>query len=343
MATRSKDNSVPTIVDVARMAGVSIKTVSRVVNVEAGVHEETRVRVQEAVQRLNYRPKLSARSLAGARSFLIGLFYYDPQASYAGNVQRGATRACRAAGYHLLVESLDREAQDINDQVQRSLVALRPDGVILTPPLCDNEDVLATLAASNTPVVRLSPRDYRGVHVRIDDRLAAEELTRLLIGLGHERIGFLGGPEDQIASERRYEGFVSALGAARLKPFWVGQGDFTFDTGVQAAHQLHGLAERPTAVFAANDYMALGLIAGAESLGLSIPGDLSVVGFDDAPAATLVWPSLTTVRQPLEQMAELAVQLLLAPSGQAVSCVLPHEIQVRASTATWRPKPPPRA
>ena len=336
---RSKEAGGATIVDVAREAGVSIKTVSRVVNAEAGVHEETKARVLEVVQRLHYRPKASARSLAGARSFLIGLFYYDPQAAFAGNVQRGATRACREAGYHLVVESLERGAADTAEQVERTLAALRPDGVILTPPLSDDAAVLATLAAHGTRVVRLSPRDEAGLCVRIDDVLAAEELTRLLIGLGHQQIAFLRGPSDQVASERRYLGFQRAMKAARLKPAWVFDGNFNFDSGVAAAHQLLALGERPTAVFAANDDMALGLQSAAEGLGLRVPQDLSLVGFDDSPAATLVWPALTTVRQPLDVMAATAVQLLLAEPEVAQSCVLPHEIKVRASTAALHPPP----
>ena len=210
----------PTIVDVAREAGVSIKTVSRVLNHEPGVHESTRDQVLKVVEALRYRPKQSARSLAGGRSFLIGLLYYDPSANFVGSVQQGATLRCRELGYHLVVESLHNDAPDLRQQIDRMVLALRPDGMILTPPLCDNPEVLAALRESGTPCVQMSPeRDIRGVpSVRMDDVHAAEEITNLLLSLGHRRIAFIKGPPDQSASAARYEGFVNALRAHDLQP-----------------------------------------------------------------------------------------------------------------------------
>ncbi len=326
-----------TIVNVAREAGVSIKTVSRVVNAEAGVHEETRARVAEVIQRLNYRPKLSARSLKSGRSFLIGLFYYERQSAYAANLQRGAARACREAGYHLVVESLEDSAPDLDRQVERTLCALRPDGVILTPSLCDDPRVLRALQAQATPVVRLSPCVDEGPVVRIHEMQAAQEVVQHLLALGHRRIGFLRGPTDQIASAWRLQGYESALAAAGLRSAWQADGDFTFESGLRAAERLAALRRRPTAVFAANDDMALGLLAGVEARGLRVPQDLSLVGFDDTPSATRVWPTLSTVRQPLEAMAVAAVQALLGSEPLAPrTLVLPHELMLRASSA-----PPP--
>lgn len=338
-------SSAPTIVDVAREAGVSIKTVSRVVNREPGVHEQTREQVLAVVARLNYRPKQSARSLAGARSFLIGLMYYDPSAAFVGGVQKGAAVRCREAGYHLVVESLENDAPDIGAQVDRMVSALRPDGMILTPPLCDNPKVLQALADSGTPVVLISPGEHDPAlaTVRMDDLHAAEEVTHLLIGLGHERIAFIRGAPDQAASALRYEGFHRAMKAHGLAvdDELVYQGDFTFPSGVAGAHQLLSRRVRPTAVFASNDDMALGVLAAAQRLGLAVPAELSVAGFDDSPAATLVFPPLTTVRQPIEGMARMAVDLLVQPSpssdgagaAQGLERVLPHELVVRDSTA----------
>jgi LacI family transcriptional regulator len=324
-------SAAPTIIDVAREAQVSIKTVSRVVNAEPGVHEDTLTRVREAIQRLNYRPKLSARSLAGARSFLIGLFYFDGQSGYIGNLQRGATRSCRELGYHLFVEPLDASAPDLVAQVERSLSALRPDGVILASPLCDHPGVLEALQAQGTRVVKLSPRELQGSCVGIDDVQAARELTLLLLDAGHERIGFLQGPADQIASQRRQQGFSIALRAAQYRPAWIASGDFTYQSGVLAAQAWHAMSKRPTAVFAANDEMALGLIAESRRLGHQLPEELSVVGFDDSPAAAMIWPGLTTVHQPLDEMAATAMRLLVDSDPSPRVVVLPHQLRLRAS------------
>ncbi|MFZ2986672.1 LacI family DNA-binding transcriptional regulator [Ideonella sp.] len=338
-----------TITDVAQRARVSIKTVSRVVNREPGVHEETRAAVLKVVAELNYRPKQSARSLAGARSFLIGLLYYDPSAAFIGGVQQGATHRCRDAGYHLVVESLESDAGDIGTQLDHMVSALRPDGMILTPPVCDNPTVLDALQAARIPCVLISPDAH--VHhlsqVRMDDVLAAEELTNLLISLGHTRIGFIKGAADQSASGLRLQGFLQAMKAHDLsvESDLIYQGNFTFPSGVEGAHHLLSRRSPPTAVFASNDDMALGVLSTAQRLGLSVPGDLSIVGFDDSPAASLVWPPLTTVRQPLAEMAAAAVDLLISrearptdpgAEGQAAPAalrVIGHELIVRASTA----------
>lgn len=334
----------PTIVDVAREAGVSIKTVSRVLNHEPGVHESTRDQVLKVVEALRYRPKQSARSLAGGRSFLIGLLYYDPSAIFVGSVQQGATLRCRELGYHLVVESLHNDAPDLRQQIDRMVLALRPDGMILTPPLCDNPEVLAALRDSGTPCVLMSPeRDLPGVpSVRMDDVHAAEEITNLLLSLGHQRIAFIKGPPDQSASALRYQGFVNALRAHGLEPDpeLIQPGAFTFASGRDAAHQLLSRRQRPTAVFASNDDMALGVLAAAQRLGLPVPGELSVTGFDDSPTAALVWPPLTTVRQPVAEMARTAVEMLVSvqrpdmPSQVEANLhkVLAHELVVRDST-----------
>jgi LacI family transcriptional regulator len=331
----------PTIIDVARQAGVSIKTVSRVMNHEPTVHADTRARVQQAVAALNYRPQLSARSLAGAKSFIIGLLYYDPSAAFVAGVQQGATLGCREAGRHLVVESLQENGIDIQAQIESMLAALRPDGMILAPPLCDNPLILETLRAQRTPCVLISPggEEHGMASVRMDDALAAEELTNLLISLGHEAIAFIEG--DQAASLRRRAGYERALKAHRiaLNPAWVIPGNFEFDAGVAAARQLFALPKPPTAIFAANDFMALGALTEAQRLGIAVPADVAIVGFDDTDAASLVWPALTTVRQPLAEMALAAVAMLLAGEARPVADqpapvrVLPHEVMVRGSTA----------
>lgn len=348
----SRATSAPTITDVAEQAGVSIKTVSRVLNREPGVHEQTRENVLKVVAALNYRPKLSARSLAGARSYLLGMLYYDPSAAFVGGIQKAAAVRCREAGYHLVVESLENDAADIGEQVDRMVSALRPDGMVLIPPICDNAQVLATLRATRTPCVLISPggTGHGMARVAMDDELAAEELTNLLISLGHQRIGCIQGAPDQAASGLRFSGFQRALAAhgLSLDPALVHVGDFTFPSGVEGAHRLLSRRNPPTAVFASNDDMALGVLAAAQRLGMQVPADLSIVGFDDSPAASLVWPPLTTVRQPLAEMARVAVEMLTeraAPGdeegasagAEPPSRVIAHELVVRDSTAAPRP------
>ncbi|MDC8773423.1 LacI family DNA-binding transcriptional regulator [Roseateles albus] len=349
----SKVGSSPTIVDVAEQAGVSIKTVSRVLNKEAGVQDKTREQVLKVVAELKYRPKLAARSMGGGRSFLIGLLYYDPSAAFVGGVQQGATLRCRESGYHLVVESLHNDAPDIYNQVDRMVSALRPDGMILTPPLCDNPKVLQALRDNETPFVLLSPGQEPAdqFSVRMDDELAAEEVTNLLISLGHERIGFIRGAPDQAASELRYRGFVRAMQAHDLtvEESLVWEGDFTFPSGVEGAHKLLSRSVRPTAVFASNDDMALGVLAAAQRLGLNVPADLSIAGFDDSSAASLVWPPLTTVRQPTHEMASVAVEMLITAKGndaeaatpQSSHRVLPHQLLVRDSSRALHPSAHP--
>jgi LacI family transcriptional regulator len=354
MATSRAPGSAATITDVAALAKVSIKTVSRVMNNEPGVRADTRESVMKVMAELNYRPKLSARSLAGARSFLIGLLYFDPSAAFVAGVQQGATLRCREAGYHLVVESVSNDALDLDEQVDRMVSALRPDGMILTPPLCDNPNVLKALRAAHTPCVLLSPKKDLDdmASVRMDDVHAAEEITSHLIALGHRHIGFIKGAPDQIASTRRHQGYLRALKShgIPLEKALVQQGAFSYDSGVECAKRLFDGDVRPTAIFASNDDMALGVMAEAGRRRLAVPGDVSIAGFDDSPGSRLVWPALTTVRQPTGEMARVAVEMLIAaqrPDAAAASDgadaasrtphrVVAHEVIVRESTG----KPP---
>jgi LacI family transcriptional regulator len=303
-----------TIHEVARLSGVSIKTVSRVLNREPNVKNDTRTRVQEAVAALNYRPNISARSLAGSKAYLIGVFFDNPSPAYVTDVQLGAIARCREEGYHLIVEPLDSEG-DVAAQVEPMLHTLRMDGVILTPPVCDNVAVLDVLEAEGVPYVRLSPdQDLdRSAHVRMDDVRAAYEMTAHLISLGHTEIGFIKGHPEHGASHLRYEGYVTAMKehGHPVREDLVEQGWFSFRSGFEAAERLLDRPDRPTAIFASNDDMALGVMAVANRLRLEVPQTLSVAGFDDTPGAKVVWPQLTTVRQPIQAMAAAAADLLL--------------------------------
>jgi LacI family transcriptional regulator len=328
-----------TIYDVARAADVSIKTVSRVLNGEPNVRPETRQRVMESVSALRYRPSLSARSLAGARSYLLGLLFDNPSPAYVADVQAGLTTRCRQAGYHLVVEPVSCDSPDVASVVEALTGALRMDGLVLSPPVCDSHAVLDALDRIAMPYVRIAPwRDVdRGARVEMDDRRAAYEMTGHLLGLGHREIGFIRGHPGHGASRHRFEGYAQALAdqGVALKDDWVVQGNFSSESGAACGQALLDRADRPTAIFASNDDMGLGVMMVAARLGLSVPEQLSVAGFDDSTAAKIVWPPLTTVRQPVVDMAYAAADLLLSRDtdlGQPQARMLDFELVMRKST-----------
>lgn len=346
-----------TIYDVAAKAGVSIKTVSRVMNKEPNVRPAMRDRVLQAAGELGYSPNLSARSLAGSRSFVIAVFVdaaltldhwqSERGADYLSRIQLGATLVCRDAGYHLLIELVDNDGPNVRQDVAAFLAALKPDGVILTPPSSDNLGVLETLDKAGTPYVRVGPERAEGLgpRVHMDDVAAAREMTQHLADLGHKRIGFIIGEPRYGASQARREGYLEAMKARGLPvaDSWVRQGDFTFQSGLEQAKALLALPDRPTAIFASNDDMALGCVAAIAEAGLMTPGDVSVAGFDDSPSSRFSRPQLTTVRQPVAEMSSMAAKLLIAQARNSdgtkrpVDELLPFELIHRASTA-----PPPK-
>jgi LacI family transcriptional regulator len=314
-ATRA-GNGKPTIMDVARLAEVSIKTVSRVINKEPNVREELRERVRRAATMLGYRPNLSARSLAGVRSFLIGYLFGDPGGDYTHRVEVSLLNRCRQAGYYLMVEQIDAAACDVTERTSALVSQLRLDGVILTAPITDDRDVLRVLDEARVPYVRIAPDNDsdRSPQVRIDDFRAAQELTEHLIALGHRQIGFIKGDPRHAAARLRFDGFRSGMQAHGLEvpETLVEQGSFSYSSGLECAGRMLQRPSRPTAIVASNDDMAAAAIAVALTHTIKVPDQLSVVGFDDAPIAEVVWPPLTTVRQPVGQMAEVAADLLLS-------------------------------
>ena len=328
-----------TITDVARRAGVSMKTVSRVLNAEPHVREEVRDRVLGVARELRYRPKVSARSLAGARSYQVG-FLLHQVSPYAMHAQLGALRACRAAGRHLVVETIDLAALDLTSDMEALVNGLQVDGIILLAPVCDNAIVLNALDAAEVPYVRIAPATARphSACVEVEDEAAARTITDHLLGLGHRRIGLVQGAPGHAASARRLVGFRKALAARGLEaePALIQDGLFNYDSGWEAGGRLLALANPPTAVFAANDLTALGVMAKAQSLGLRIPDDLSVVGFDDIAAAGMVWPGLTTMRQPMADMAAMAAAMIISGLGERPPPRFACELVVRGSTAPPR-------
>ena len=326
-----------TITDVAREAGVSMKTVSRVLNNEPNVAEATRERVKEAARSLQYSPNLAARGLASSRSYLLALIYDNPSPSYVTNLQGGAIEACRKSGYHLIIEPMTAE-QLRSPEAETMLSRLNVDGVILTPPLCDDIDLRAMLKRLNISYVLVAPeKPGRAPTVIIDDRMAARQMTEFMLNQGHKRIGFICGHASHSSSHHRMEGYRQALEAKDIAydPELVAKGDFSFRSGVEAAERL--LADpqtRPTAIFASNDDMAAGVVSVAGRMGIGVPEQLSVCGFDDTPLAQILWPKLTTVAQPIGEMGRKAAEILIDRSGGGNPGVhtLDFELVIREST-----------
>lgn len=301
------------IEDVAKLAGVSPKTVSRVLNNERSVREDTRQRILDAVRSLQYRPHPSARSLAANRSFLVALLYDNPSPSYMMEVQDGVLEACDAQRYSMMLQPLDATAPHVIEQVETLISERRLDGLILTPPISDHAGLLARLRERGTPFACVAPRDHACAGVVLDERRAACEMVVHLAALGHRRIGHIVGHPDHGASIWRLDGYRDGIAQGGLDddPRLVVQGHFTFDSGVVAARAMLALPSPPTAIFAANDDMAAGVIWAASEAGLAVPRDLSVCGFDDTPMSRQIWPSLTTIHQPCREMGRIAANQLL--------------------------------
>jgi len=330
-----------TIHDVARQARVSIKTVSRVINEEPNVTAGTRRRVLGAVAALRYHPSLSARSLAGRRSRLIALVYDNPSANYIVPVQNGAIARCRDEGFRLFVQPCDSKAPDFVNEVIALVDQARVDGLVLTAPVSESRKLIRELDRRKVPFVQIAPNDlhHPAPYTFMDDEGAAREMTEYLIDLGHRRIGFIKGHPDHHATGVRLRGYRGALERNGIR-FCVGltqPGAFNFDSGAAAARRLMTLRDPPTAIFASNDDMAAGVLMVAHELSISIPARLSVAGFDDTYIATATWPRLTTVHQPMFELAFTATDLLfkVLKKGHAPKSVrLQHRLVRRESTGT---------
>ncbi len=336
--TRKQATRHSTITDVADAAGVSIKTVSRVFNDEPNVRPATRDRVLTAAHALDYHPNVAARSLAGRRSYLIGLAYENPSPNYVVDLQTGALDRLQGERYRLLVLPFSDVAA-ASGKMQALARASGLDGVVLAPPLCDDAATVAELEACGLPYSRIAPSSG-GSHapdVAMDDRRAARAVIDHLAELGHRRIGIVRGDPSHASAAARLDGYRAGLEAHGLPidPMLEAQGAYTFASGYEAGRELLGLADRPTAIFASNDDMAAGVLNAAYEAGVNVPGDLSVVGFDDSNIASVVWPRLTTIHQPIRDMAREATGALLAIIEEEETpphLMLPFRLVVRGST-----------
>lgn len=302
-----------TIADVAREAGVSAMTVSRVVN-NVHVSAKSRTAILAAIAKLAYEPNSAARTLAGTRPIRIGLPYDNPSATYLSAFLLGALDHAQKAHSQLIVVKCG--ADDHKEEVIRSLLNNNIDGILLPPPLSDSVRIRTIISQFAMPAIAVGGGADTGnaSSVRIDDFCAAVAMTEHLLALGHRRIGFIKGNPNQMSTACRLSGYRAALVKASLPddPRLIEQGDFTYRSGLIAADALLNLAHPPTAIFASNDDMAAATVAAAHRRHMDVPADLTVCGFDDTLFAQSIWPELTTIHQPISEMARVAIDTLLS-------------------------------
>lgn len=321
MALIARRGGKPTINDVAREAGVSKKTVSRVINRSPLLNEATREKVEKIIADLGYVPNPQARALALRRNFLIGLIHDNPNAQSVLNALEGALSAIRNTEFALVVRPVDRHSPHMVDDVRAFLDQQRLFGVIIMPPVSENDAIARLCDELGVGYVRMgsAPLDRAECLVESNDRQAVRGAIDRLVALGHRRIGLVAGPDGFRSAAERQAGFTEALKAAGLDcpPELIARGNYTFETGMAAGEALLDVDQRPTAIFCSNDEMAAGVLHAARERGLSVPEDLSIVGFDDSPIAAHIWPPLTTVRWPVVAMARAAALKLIDPEAAA--------------------------
>lgn len=343
MTVRSK----PTINDVARLAGVSKKTVSRVINRSPLLNQATRVRVEGVIAELGYIPNPQARGLALGRNSLIGLIHDNPNSQMVLGVQQGILEAIRDTEFALVVRPVDRGSPAMLDDVRHFLESQRLYGVMLLPPISENDALAALCQSLGCRYVRMGSAvlDSAEHSVASNDAEAVTEATRYLIEQGHRRIGLVTGPHGFRSAAERQRGFETALSDAGivLPRSLIATGDYRFESGVAAGNRLLDQVPVPTAIFASNDEMAAGVLHAARQRALNVPQDLSIIGFDDTAIAAHVWPPLTTVRWPIQSMGRSAAIKLLdgmvADTAVEEPSLFLSKLIRRASVAPPQPAP----
>jgi LacI family transcriptional regulator len=302
-----------TIVEVARASGVSYSTVSRVLSGYEFVREATRNRVMEAVEQLGYVANLQARSLAGGRSRIIGLLVPNLDNGYVGTIMRGIDQELERANYDLMLYTSHRHPRNESFYVSAIANGLT-DGLLLVAPLAPTT-YLDGLREQSFPYVLIDQADAteNSSVVEATNWQGAYEATRFLNQLGHTRIAFITGLLAVRSAVDRLRGYKAALADCDIpvREELVIEGDYQQQTGYESTKRLlQSVDPPPTAIFASNDLSAFGAMDAARERGFRIPDDISIIGFDDVPQASFVYPKLTTVRQPLEQMGQVAVKML---------------------------------
>ncbi|HEY1125148.1 MAG TPA: LacI family DNA-binding transcriptional regulator [Sphingobium sp.] len=316
---RRKAEAQPTINDVARLSGVSKKTVSRVINNSPLLNEATRTKVSKVIAEIGYVPNPQARALALRRNFLIGLIHDNPNAQMILNFQEGVLEAIRDTEFALIVRPVDRNSPSMLRDLKTFLERQRLYGIMILPPLSENDAIAALCNELGCGYVRMgSAKLDEDAHlVQSNDREAVSQAVDYLIGLGHQRIGLVTGPRGFRSAHEREQGFRDAMSAHKLDipRTLVAHGSYTFESGHTAAQRLLEVNPRPTAIFASNDEMAAGVLHAARERGISVPEELSIIGFDDTAIAAHSWPPLTTVHWPIVSMARSAALKLIDPTA----------------------------
>jgi LacI family transcriptional regulator len=339
---RTESRQKLTISDIARMAGVSKKTVSRVINHSGQVRQDTRDKILSVVKEHGYQPDPQARALALRRSYLIGLISNQPNPQYVVDIQSGILQALTGTSYQLVIRPCDRSSPTLYDDICQIIAHQKFFGVILTPSISEDDELIGRLRQMECPYVRIAAvsLDTPDNMIETHDYVGAAEAARHIAELGHARIAHIHGPNTFLSASERLRGFRVGLAeyGLRIDEQYLLRGGYTFESGMQCGEKLLALPKPPTAVFAGNDEMAVGVYQAARRAGLSVPGDLSIVGFDDAPIATRIWPTLTTVRLPIVHMGRIAAQLLVSNNDRmameppSATSVMPS-LLVRDSTA----------
>ncbi|RDC59114.1 NTD biosynthesis operon regulator NtdR [Alteripontixanthobacter maritimus] len=337
------DKGNPTINDVARLAEVSKKTVSRVINNSPLLSEKTREHVQSVIADIGYVPNPQARALALRRNFIIAAVHDNPNAQFLVKVQQGVLEALEGTAFGLMVQPVDRESPTIAEDLRAFIERQRPYGIVLLPPISENDELAKVCRDAGCKYVRMASvaLDEPDRMVTSNDREAVREAVSYIAGKGHKRIALIEGRSNSRSAIERRLGYEEALAAANLevRTELIEQGGYTFESGMEAATKLLEAATRPTAIFASNDEMAVGALIAARRKGIEVPRGLSIAGFDDTPLSNHVWPPLTTVRWPISDMARIAAcKLIAGPEDAPVAETLLPSVLVKRDSVG----PPPQ-
>ena len=340
-----------TIRHVAADAGVSLQTVSRVINKEPNVRPEMKARVQASIDKLGYVPSIAAQRLSGSKSYLI-LALNDRERTIADWRERqgtdwvdqmllGGMLKSAEYGYRLIFELVDTHNDHVERELSATIAALQPDGVILTPPHSENPLITKLLASEGITFACIGTKSCAGIALTMDDEHAAALATAHLVELGHRRIAFIAGSPEYSLSAWRVAGWKAEMERRGLPTDGLtAQGDFSYQSGEAAARMLLSSDRPPTAIIASNDRMALACLAIARERGLDVPADLSLISFDNTPIVRFTQPPLTAVDQPVAETASRAVELIiLSKRGEKPPS---QPVVVEAALVERRSTAPPR-